>query len=289
MFAWAWAAAPAGAAVVLPQADGTELVLAEPAQRIVTLAPNLTELVFAAGAGKRLAGAVEYSNFPPPALQIPRVGDAFRIDLEGVLALTPDLVIAWPSGNPPAALKKLEQLGAPVWRIEIRDPGEIAVAVEHIARAAASESQGLATAAQLRERLDSLRLAHAGKAPVSFFYQVSARPLYTVNGAHIISRGLALCGAHNVFADLPALAPQVSFEAVVAADPMAMIAPDGDEPGGGLDAWRGWPALQAVRHRALFYLPADSISQATPRLLDSLDTACKLIDDVRRNMEALEP
>jgi iron complex transport system substrate-binding protein len=278
---WVLYVAPACATIVLPQPGGGKLVLNEAAQRIVTLAPNLTELVFAAGAGDRLVGVVEYSNFPPAARQVPRVGDAFRIDLESVLALSPDLVIAWPSGNPPGALEKLVQLGLNVWRIEIRAPAEIADSLEHIARAAGNGATGMAAAAQLREQLGALRREHAGKPTVSYFYQVSSRPLYTVNGAHIISRGLALCGARNIFADLPALAPQVSVEAVVAANPMAIIAPrDGDAPMV-LDSWRDWPALRAVKNQALFYLPADAISQATPRLLDSLETACGLFEEAR--------
>jgi iron complex transport system substrate-binding protein len=274
--------APACASIALPQADSGTLVLDGAARRIVTLAPNLSELVFAAGAGNRLVGVVEYSNFPPDARRIPRVGDAFRIDLEGVQALKPDLVIAWPSGNPPGALEKLAQLGMNVWRIEIRAPGELADNVEHIARAAGTEAIGTTVAGKLRERLAALRSAYADRDQVSYFYQVSSRPLYTVNGMHIISRGLALCGARNIFADLPALAPQVSFEAVVAANPAVMIAPRAGNGAADLEAWRDWPALQAVKNRALFYLPADSISQATPRLLDSLESACGIFDEARR-------
>lgn len=278
-------AAPAWAAIVLPQADGGELTLTGPAQRIVTLAPNLAELVFAAGAGDRLVGAVEYSNYPASARHIPRVGDAFRIDLEAVLSLRPDLVIAWPSGNPPGALEKLAQLGISLWRIEIGSPEDIAASLDDMARAAATEDHGRDASRQLRARLQSLRLEHAGKPPIRYFYQVSARPLYTINGEHIISRGLALCGARNVFADLPSLAPQVTREAVVAANPQIMIAPRDQGGPADLEVWRDWPGLQAVTRGRLHYLPADSISQATPRLLDSLDAACRLVDDAREATE----
>lgn len=281
-------ARPAAAAITLPQADGSSLVLAAPAEKIVTLAPNLAELVFAAGAGGKLAGTVEYSNFPPPVTQVPRVGDAFRIDLERILQLEPDLVIAWQSGNPPSALQKLEQLGLAVWRIEITRPGQIPDSVRHIAMAAGTEKQGLAAATQLRERLELLKREHAGKTPVSYFYQVSRRPLYTVNGAHIISRGLELCAAHNIFSDLAALAPQITLEALIVADPQVMIAPQVEGETRALEAWQDWPNLQAVKHGALVYLPADEISQATPRLLDSLELACKLLDPMRKPKQHME-
>jgi iron complex transport system substrate-binding protein len=265
----------------LPQADGGSLALAAPAKRIITLAPNLTELVFAAGAGDRLVAVVEYSNYPPEARQIPRVGDAFRVDLERIAELEPDLVIAWKSGNPQAALQKLTQLDISVWQIEITRPQEIPAAVENISRAAGSETIGRPAARQMRQRLKTLKHRNADKTPVDYFYQVAARPLYTVSGNHIISRSLEICGGVNVFSELPALAPQVTVESVIVVNPQAMIAPDtkGEIPA--LASWSGWPRLQATQNNNFIYLPADEISQATPRLLDSMELACELLDRVR--------
>lgn len=276
------------AAISLPQADGTTLTLSGPAESIVTLAPNLAELVFAAGAGQRLIAVVEYSNFPLQVKQLPRVGNAFRIDLEQIVEFDPDLVIAWQSGNPPGALQKLEQLGIPVWRIEITHPEQIATSVEHISTAAGTKEYGQVVARQLHDRLEKLKKASTGKVPVSYFYQVSSRPLFTINGQHIISRGLELCAANNIFSDLTTLAPQISREALVAADPQVMIAPQvkGDSPE--LESWQTWPGLQAVKNSALLYLPADEISQATPRMLDSLELACKLLDPVRQSIQHVE-
>lgn len=287
--AGAFAARPVAADIVLRQADDTRLVLATPAEKIVTLAPNLAELVYAAGAGGKLAGTVEYSNYPPPVKRVPRIGDAFRVDLERIVQLEPDLVIAWPSGNPLTALQKLEQLGLVVWRIEITRPEQIADSVQHIAEAAGTEDLGLAAAAQLRQRLASLKRANAGKTPVSYFYQVSPRPLYTVNGSHIISRGLEVCAAHNIFSDLVALAPQIALEALIAADPQVMIAPQVEGESPALQAWQDWPNLRAVRNGAFVHLPADEISQATPRFLDSLELACKLLDPMRKPIQQMEP
>lgn len=281
-------AATSFADIRLPQAGGGTLVLSTPAGRIITLAPNLAELVFAAGAGGRLIAVVEYSNFPAEVAQIPRIGDAFRIDLERIIELEPDLVIAWKSGNPQTALQKLVQLGITVWQIEITRPEEIADAVENISYAAGTQSHGLAVARQLRSRFADLQQQNAGKTPVEYFYQIAPRPLYTINGQHIISRSLEVCGGHNIFADLPTLAPQISRESVILANPQAMIAPEISGEPQALAVWQDWPRLHAVQNGTMIYLPADEISQATPRLLDSIDLACKLLDQVRAATQQVE-
>lgn len=269
------------AAITLVQANGETLTLPAPAERIITLAPNLAELVFAAGAGEQLKAVVEYSNFPAQVEHIPRIGDAFRIDLERIIELEPDLVIAWKSGNPQAALQKLEQLGITVWQVEITRPEEIADAVENISRAAGTQAVGQARALQLRGKLADLRHQNADKPPVDYFYQIAPRPLFTINGQHIISRSLEVCGGLNIFSGLPTLAPQISRESVILANPLAMIAPEISGEPQALAVWQDWPRLQAVQNKTMLYLPADEISQATPRLLDSIDLACKLLDQVR--------
>lgn len=269
----------------LPQADGETLTLSAPAKRIITLAPNLAELVFAAGAGHHLQAVVEFSNFPEDVTLLPRIGDAFRIDVERIIALEPDLVLAWKSGNPQTALQKLRQLGLTVWEMEITRPAGIADAVENISIAAGTQSQGLPVASLLRKKLTRLQQQNSNKTAVEYFFQISARPLYTINGEHIISQGLALCGGENIFADLPILAPQVSRESVILANPRAMIATtvQGEPPS--LEVWNDWPRLQAVQNESMLYLPADEISQATPRLLDSVELACKLLDEVRNTTQ----
>lgn len=274
--------------ISLPQANGEVLTLPGPAERIITLAPNLAELLFAAGAGAHLKAVVKYSNFPEEVAGIQRVGDAFRIDLERIVELEPDLVIAWSSGNPQTALQKLEQLGISVLQIELTRPQEIADAVETLARAAGTENAGKAFARRLRDKLSALRQDNLNKPAVSYFYQIAARPLYTINGQHIISRGLEVCGGHNVFSDLPALAPQISQESVILANPQVMIAPENQAETPALEAWLDWPRLQAVKNKNMIYLPADEISQATPRFLDSIALACKYLDEIRTSLKQLD-
>lgn len=275
----------AAADILLTQADGSALRLARPAERIVTLSPHLAEGLYAAGAGERLVATVEYSEFPPPAAALPRIGDAFRLDIERIAVLRPDLVIAWASGNPRPAVAQLRALGMQVWTVEIREPEEIAGFIEAAGRAAGVETQAAAAARRLRQRLAALAARYRDSGPLEYFYQVDVKPLFTINGEHLISQGLAMCGGVNIFADEPGLAFQASRESVIVADPAAMIAPLPSGPPGTTDplaAWREWPGLAAVRNGALFLLSADEISRATPRFLDSLELACKLLDQVRQ-------
>ena len=270
-----------GSEIELLQADGSRLTLDATAERIITLSPHLAELAWAAGAGEKLIATVAFSEYPRKVLELPRIGDAFRLDIERIVALDPDLVVAWDSGNPRSAIGQLKTLGIPVWSVEIRQPAAIADTLEALGRAAGTAGTARPAAKSLRRRLASLAASYGDAAPVSYFYQVDSRPLFTINGQHLISRGLALCGGHNIFADEPGLAFQASYESVIAANPDALFAPypDGDEDP--LEFWRDWPAMQAVQRDALFLLPADSISRATPRFLDSLELACKLLHRLR--------
>lgn len=268
--------------IALPQAGGGELVLEAPATRLVTLSPHLAELVFAAGAGDLLAATVAYSDYPPAASNLPRVGDAFRIDAERIHLIDPDLVIGWQSGNPAEALSHLSDLGFNVWVLEILTPGGIAEAVEAIGRATGTQATARDVSRDLQARIGRLAHRYAERRPVRYFYQVAARPLYTVNGEHLISRGLGLCAGENIFADLTGLAPQLGLEAVLLADPEALIAPRIEGQENPLEHWKAWPRLQAVRKENLLLLPADAISRATPRFLDAVELACAMLDDLRQ-------
>jgi iron complex transport system substrate-binding protein len=270
-----------GGQITLEQADGSELLLPAPATRVITLSPHLTELVFAAGAGDRLIATVEYSDYPESARDVPRIGDAFRLDIERIVALRPDLVIAWDSGTPRPAVAQMRALGIPVWSVEIREPGEIADILEATGKATAVP--GTAGAMALRQRLVDLSERYQGLDVLEYFYQVGSTPLFTVNGDQLISKGLSLCGGRNIFADEPALAFQMSHESVIVADPDALFAPYQDGKPDPLMAWRDWPSMQAVRQDALFLLPADPVSRATPRFLDSLELACKLLNGLREH------
>jgi iron complex transport system substrate-binding protein len=265
----------------LLQADGTVFHFEGAATRIITLSPHLTEIVYAAGAGDSLVATVEYSNFPDAAKEVPRIGDAFRIDVERIITLHPDLVIAWDSGNPQAAVEQLRSLGVPVWSVEIDEPEEIADVLESLGRLTGRAEPARSASMEIRRRLTALTRQYDGVETLQYFYQIGSRPLFTINGNHLISQGLERCGGRNIFSQERGLAFQVSYESVIVADPDALFAPWQESSPNPLDAWQEWPSMEAVRRQALFLLPADPVSRATPRFLDSLELACKLLHQLR--------
>lgn len=264
--------------------SGRTVVLGAPAQRIVSLAPSLTELAYAAGAGQRLVGAVAYSDYPAAARQLPTVGNANKLDLEAVLALQPDLVLAWDSGNPAAQLARLQALDIPVYIAEPRRLDDIALLLERIGTLAGTRARADQAVRAFRARQAALRERYSGRPVVRMFYEVWHRPLMTVNGDHTISAVIRLCGGRNVFADLPQLSGQVALEAVLAADPEAIVAggmDDATRPEW-LDHWRQWPQLRAVRNDHLFYIPPDLIHRHSPRILDGAERLCRQLEQVRQ-------
>lgn len=266
----AWLAIPVVAAgAEAPGATGGGGV----AQRIVSLAPHITELAFAAGAGQRLVATVEYSDYPPAARRVARIGDAFRIDLERVLVLQPDLVLTWASGTPAAVLDRLEAMGLRHEAVVTERLDDVPRALRRIGTLAGTARIAERAAVDYEARLAQLRRSHAGRAARSVFIELDDRPLYTVNDRHVISEVVALCGGRNVFGRLAALAPQVALEAVLAADPEVILSLD-DAVADPLAEWSRWPALRAVRAGAVHSLPADLLTRSTPRILDGVEIAC---------------
>lgn len=275
-------AATANAAVTVRDDTGAIVRLAAPARRIVSLAPHASENLFAAGAGKRLVGVVDYSDYPEAAKRITNVGSYERPDLETIVALKPDLVVVWQSGNASGLVRRLNALGFPVYQTQPDRLDDIPANIEKLGRLAGTQAISSQVAADFRQRLAALRARYATRPGVRVFYQAWHQPLLTVGGNQIISEVIQLCGGENIFARLPAKAPSVSFEAVLAANPEAIIASGmGYDTPIGLDIWHKWKRLQAVQRNNLFHVPADLMQRPTPRLLDGAEQLCGKLEIAR--------
>lgn len=293
MRALAWVLAPlltgtAPPAWSLTDDSGASVDIDLPARRIVSLAPHITELVFAAGAGDRLVGVAQYSDYPPRARSIAEVGGYQSLDVETILRLEPDIVIAWQSGNRPQQIEKLRRLGMTVYLSEPRSLEDIAASLRVIGRIAGTPEHARRAAQRFQSRLSKLRERYHGLARLRGFYQVWDQPLITVNGRHIINDAMRLCGIENVFADLPALAPQVSRESVLFKDPQIIVASGADEGRPAwLDRWQRWPQLTAVQAGNVFFIPPALIQRHTPRMIEGIERLCEQASQSRENLAAL--
>lgn len=275
-------AAPTHAEIVLQDDTGRSVRLAAPAQRIVSLAPHVTEVLFAAGVGDRVVGAVAYSDYPAAALKLPQVGGYSNVDMEALAALKPDLVIAWKSGNREANLAKLAALGIPVYLNEPRSLDHVARSLEAFGRLGGNEGAGRAAAQAFRARKAALAARYGARPAVRSFYQIWDKPLMTINGEHLISDALRLCGGENVFAALAPIAPTVGVESVLAADPEVIVASGmGEARPEWLDQWRRWPRLAATAAGNLYFVPPELIQRHTPRILDGAARVCEFLEEAR--------
>ena len=262
---------------------GHSVVLQQPAKRIVSLAPHVTELLFAAGAGERVVGVSEFSDYPEAAAALARIGGGGGLDLEAIVALQPDLVVAWGSGNPQSQLLRLQSLGLTVYVSEPRQLQDVADTLNRLGQLAGSEAVARAAGQAFRQRYESLRQRYSRQPAVSVFYQIWQQPLMTVNGAHLISDVIGLCGGHNVFDSLPALAPQIDIEAVLGASPdVILIASDTSGQSAEVDAWRRWPELTAVAQGHVYTMQRELLVRHSPRILDGAEQLCGILEKVRR-------
>ncbi|MGQ5522193.1 cobalamin-binding protein [Chitinimonas sp. PSY-7] len=273
----------AHAAVSVQDDHGRTVRLNKPAQRIISLAPHLTEDLFAIGAGPNIVGVTSYSDYPAAAKQIPQVGSYNSFDLEQIRALKPDLIVAWPSGNPVRQLAQLESLGIALYYDDPKKLTDIPHVLERLGVLTGQTNVANQAATRLRDRTAALAQHHAGKRAVRVFYQVWDRPLMTINGEQVVSDVMRLCGAVNVFAELPSRAPTVDEEAVLKANP-ELIATSGDSTAKNdwLQRWARFPRLKAVANQQLYMLPPDLLSRMGPRLVEGAEALCAAVDKARQ-------
>lgn len=273
---------------------GREFILEKPAMRLVSLAPHLTEVAFAAGAGPQLIGAVTYSDYPEAAKDILRVGSYDNVSYETLIALNPDLVLAWRSGNGDEVIARLESLGFTVYVDESKKLEDIPHSLRTIGELTGNAATAEAAAQVFLQKLSKLRDTYSNQKKISVYYQIWNEPLLTLNGDHLISDVVRLCGGRNVFAESPALVSRISVESVIRADPHVVIASGMDKARPEwLDEWREWPSMTAVKNNQLYFIPPDLLQRHTPRIIEGASLMCNKLGIARqyyaKNNSALAP
>ncbi len=269
--------------IVIVDDRGVTLRLPAPARRIVALAPSITELVFAAGAGARLAAVPRFSDFPPAAMSLPQIGDASSIDAERLLSLQPDLVIGWKSGNRMADLARIERLGLKLFVIEPATLSDVPRVLRVVGQLAGTSAEAETAARAFEQSVQLLRAQYADAARVRVFYEIWHQPLMTVNRQHMISDVIELCGGENIFAGLPALAPVISLEDVIARKPQVVLGGGSSVSAQDLAAlWRQHSQFEGLRNLPALRVDPDAIQRQTPRVLLGAQQVCAHLDTVRK-------
>ncbi|MGO8753719.1 MAG: cobalamin-binding protein [Gallionellaceae bacterium] len=262
--------------------SGAQIGFDAPPQRIISLAPSTTELAYAAGMGNRLVAVTAYSDFPEAAKKLPQVGDAFRLDWERIVALKPDLILAWDSGLSARDRAAFEKFKLKLLVLEPRRLDDIPGSLRLLGRVAGTQAAAETAARNFEQRRDNLRKHYAARSVVRAYFQIAAAPMLTINGEHIISDVLHLCGAENVFAAAPLLTPVVSSEALVKEQPQIMlgIADTGEQSEEIRKLWRKLP-LHAVMKGDMAFVSSDLISRPSPRILLGAEQVCNKVESSR--------
>jgi iron complex transport system substrate-binding protein len=280
IFLAALAAAQAHAAITVKDDDGNLVTLQKPARRVISLAPHVTEMLFAAGGGGHVVGVVDYSDFPEEAKKLPQIGSNREVDLERIMALKPDLIVVWRHGSSERQIEMVRKLGVPLFYSEPQKLDDIPEGVARLGQLMGTEKTANPAAAGLRQQLASLRARYAKRPTVRTFYQVWDKPLYTLNGKHIVSDALRLCGGENIFAGLPVTAPVVGIEGVLQENPEAIFA-TAEKNYGGVSMWKPYGTLLAVRNDNLFTIDGNLVNRAGPRMIAGAAMLCEKLELAR--------
>ncbi len=275
--------APLANAVTVRDDAGNAITLDKPAMRVISMAPHVTETLFAAGGGSRIVGAVNYSDYPEAAKSIPRIGSNREVDLERIISLKPDLIVAWMHNSSERQIEMVRKLGIPVFLSDPQTLDGIPENVMRLGQLMGTDAVAASTAAELRKQLANLRTRYAGRPPVRTFYQVWDKPLYTLSGRHIITDALRLCGGENIFDKLTVTAPIVSIEAVLQADPEAVFG-TAEKNYGGVSLWKPYATLSATRNDTLFTVDGNLLNRAGPRMIAGTAVLCDKLELARQRL-----
>lgn len=258
-------------------------VCVKQAQRVLVLAPHLTEIVDFVGGINQVIAVDGSSNFPESVNTLPKLGNPWMLGAESILARKPDLVLVWQSGISMDVVGQLRKAGVPVFVSEPKSIAQVASTMKRFAILLGTTESTQPKIDKWLEAFGILRARHAKAQPVSVFYQVWSQPLMTLGGQHLVSEVIALCGGRNVFADLPSLAAQVGVESVLKRNPSVILASGSVQDHGALvKQWSSWPGLAAVQRSNVHTIPGDILVRNGPRLIEASQRVCAHIESARR-------
>ncbi|MEA3414790.1 MAG: cobalamin-binding protein [Thermodesulfobacteriota bacterium] len=259
---------------------GRSVALSDNPQRVVSLAPSITEIIYELGQEHRLSGVTRFSDFPPEAAKLPKVGSFVQLDLERIVALKPDLCLSTKDGNPRAVVERLESLQIPVYVVNPRDMDSMMKTVVEIGVLLNADQKAKTLAQKMRSRIQKVErlVAKASNRP-RVFYQVGIFPIVSAGSNTFIHELILLAGGENLAAGLTAY-PRFSREQVLALSPEVFIISSmakGEVFERVKKEWSRWTDIPAVRNQQIFLVDSNLFDRPTPRLLDGLKLLVRLI------------
>jgi iron complex transport system substrate-binding protein len=244
-------------------------------QRIVSLAPGITETLFELGLEKRIVGVTGYCDWPVSARSKPRIGGFTNPSVEKIVSLKPDLIIATIDGNRKDTVMKLERIGLPVYVIDPSDMSRILQGIIHIGDITGKKASAAMMVEKLKARLNTIIAQTGGKKKPRVFIQIGLEPLITAGGKTLIHEIIISAGGVNIAGEATANYPRYSAEGIVAASPeIVLFAPmaHDKEFTAVKKFWRNFPQVPAVKNNRIYPVDTDIISRASPRVFDAIET-----------------
>ncbi|HLD67296.1 MAG TPA: cobalamin-binding protein [Pseudomonas sp.] len=242
-------------------------------ERVVSLAPSLSEIMLELDAAALLVGVLDGGERPAALGHLPSVGRYGQLELESLLALRPDLVLLWPDSISAGQQQQLRQFNIALHIVEPRNLAQLATQFAEIGQRVGRAEAGQRLTARFQHGLAALRREYRRERPLRVFYQIWDVPLYTLGGEQIISDALAVCGGQNIFAELELPAPQVSIEAVLQRDPQVILVSAASLQA----AWSAWPGLRAVRLGQVWRVPDTGLERPSFQMLAATAQLCRLL------------
>jgi len=258
---------------------GRRVEIPEQPQRLVSLAPSITETLYALGLGDRVVGDTDYCEYPPEARQKPHVGPVLNPSLEQIVALKPDLVLGSAEANRIETADRLERLGIPLYGVTAHTVDEALDSIEDLGRVLGREAEARHLVERLGQRIAAVEKRVAGRQQPKVLFVVWYRPLTTIGARTFISDVVRRAGGISITGDLQGEWPHLSLEEALRRDPDVILFPRSESFAPALDEFQrlpGWRDFRAVQNGHMYFV-SDNIIRPSPRLVDALEEVAHLL------------